>query len=187
MTIHEQIFQSPFATSAFVNWFVFEVGTTGTIQSGYNQMQTGRASAVASSREAHQGGQGMDNQAIRNTWNVQSSGMIKIKVDGGISSDGTAGAAPAVGRNAEGLYLGSSALVIPGLINPTMLEVVACREDQALAEDLGLRKILIYSDCKPLIADMANGEGVFIQLSSRRSDQGHQIMISVILCMKAAD
>lgn len=43
--------------------------------------------------------------------------------------------------NHLGEYLGSLAFIIRGLIDPSSLEVIACREALSLAEDLGLQKL----------------------------------------------
>ena len=56
-------------------------------------------------------------------------------MDGGVSGR-RGGSATAVCRDAEGNFLGSSALVIEGVIDPATLEAIACREALALVEDL---------------------------------------------------
>ena len=61
----------------------------------------------------------------------------KIHVDAGVRTR-RGGAAVAVCRGTHGLFLGSSALVIPGIWDPATLEAMACREGIALAEDLNI-------------------------------------------------
>ena len=55
------------------------------------------------------------------------------------------------------LYLGASAMVFPGVTNPACLEMLACREAQALAQDLHLRRIIISCDSKTVVNDLNNG------------------------------
>jgi hypothetical protein len=50
--------------------------------------------------------------------------------------------------------LGASAVVFNSIIDPTMLEILACREAQALGEDLNLVRTYIVSDCKVAVNDI---------------------------------
>lgn len=61
------------------------------------------------------------------------------------------GAAAAICRHRDGSYLGSSILVIYGLLDPATVEAVACREALSLAQDLGMQHLLMASDCKQVI------------------------------------
>ena len=54
-------------------------------------------------------------------------------------------------RNNNGDYLGSSAFGVRGLIEPSTLEAIACREGLSLAEDLGLQNMVIASDCQEVV------------------------------------
>ena len=48
---------------------------------------------------------------------------------------------------------------LPGVINPTVLEVIACREALALAADLSLDHLVIANDCKPAVGGIKKGVG----------------------------
>ena len=50
-------------------------------------------------------------------------------------------------------------MVFPGIVDPPTLEALACREALDLADDLGLRRILISSDCKQVVQDITDGSG----------------------------
>ena len=63
---------------------------------------------------------------------------MKINVDRGLSRSGRVSVVAAVCRDAHGLYLGALALVLPGVTDPSIVEVLACREVLALAMDLYL-------------------------------------------------
>jgi hypothetical protein len=69
------------------------------------------------------------------------------------------GAAAVVFRDRARLYMESSAIVFSGVSNPATLEVLACREALALADDLSYRRFVVASDCKQVIADIADGSG----------------------------
>lgn len=92
-------------------------------------------------------------------WKAPLIGLVKINVDGGLSIDTLAGAMTAVCRNHNGMFLGSSALAIPGVLNPAVLEAIACREALALDEDLSLQDFVVACDCKPVVYDIRDGTG----------------------------
>lgn len=62
-------------------------------------------------------------------------------------------------RDHEGTYLGSSVLAIRGLLDPTTVEAVACREALELADDPGIRKPFVASDAKSVVGFIHNGGG----------------------------
>lgn len=64
--------------------------------------------------------------------------LTKINVDGGLSRDGSRGAAAAVCRDAAGMFLGASVVVVKGMTDPACLEAAACNEALALASDLNV-------------------------------------------------
>ena len=76
---------------------------------------------------------------------------MKINVDAGVAEGMNRGTAAALCRDREGAYLGSSMLVFEGLMDPTTLEAIACREGLALAQDLGVNHLQIALDCKKVI------------------------------------
>ena len=77
-------------------------------------------------------------------------------------------------RNNNGDYLGSSAFVVRGLIDPPTLEASACREGLSLAEDLGLQNMVIASDCQEVMKHIkeksgGNYDGVVKEITSWQS------------------
>jgi hypothetical protein len=62
-------------------------------------------------------------------------------VDASVSRSEEQGAAAAFYRDSSGNYLGASAIVVHGIIDPATLESLACREAIALAEDLGTGRV----------------------------------------------
>ena len=57
-------------------------------------------------------------------------------------------------RDKSGKFLGASALVFEGLIDPASLEAHACSEALALAHDLNLQELVIVSDCLAVVSNM---------------------------------
>ena len=72
--------------------------------------------------------------------------------------------APAVAvvcRDSRGNYLGSSAVVYPGLNDPASLEAIACNEVISLTLDLHLSKVVVVSDCLEVTSSRARATHVF--------------------------
>jgi hypothetical protein len=85
-------------------------------------------------------------QAAQNRWIPPDDDQAKINVDTALARSGMGGALAAVCRNADGMFMGASALTVVGGLSPTTLEAMSCREGLSLAQDLGLPRICIASD-----------------------------------------
>jgi ribonuclease HI len=83
--------------------------------------------------------------------------VFKINVDASVSRSKERGAATAFCRDSNGVYQGASSIVIHGVTGPLTLEAIACQEALSLAEDLGVNRIYVASDCKVVIDDSAGG------------------------------
>ena len=59
----------------------------------------------------------------------------------------------AICRDSQGIFLGSSALVVAGVWDAPTLEAMACREAMAFAEDLNQHHYIVASNCKQVIED----------------------------------
>ena len=81
-------------------------------------------------------------------------GFAKIHVDASALLDQGWGAAADVCRDAGGRYLGSSALVVPGVTNVATLGAIARREALPLAKDLSLQNFVVASDSKQVVKDI---------------------------------
>jgi hypothetical protein len=84
-------------------------------------------------------------------WIPAPAGEVKINVDAGVARDQCSGVVAAVARSSVGEYLGASAVVIPGISDPEVLEAMAVREGLCLAEDLLIQRVRIASDCQSVI------------------------------------
>jgi hypothetical protein len=74
--------------------------------------------------------------------------------------------------------LGASAIVIQGSTDPSTLESLACREALALAEDLGIGRVLVASDCQTVVKEIMTGSrcryGSIIEEIKSRSTLLHE-------------
>ena len=76
---------------------------------------------------------------------------------GGVGRGGEFGAAATIVRDDQGHYLGSSALVVGGVDDTACLAALACREAQALAQDLMLNYVVIACEERSIIEDIKTG------------------------------
>lgn len=72
-------------------------------------------------------------------WIRTPSGAMKINVDVALSKKYQKRCSVAIARDEEGTFLGASPLVLDGLSEAEVAEALACREDLALADDLGFQ------------------------------------------------
>jgi ribonuclease HI len=136
--IHEGEFQSPLSTHYFVKRFLQELSLIPKTSSGVS---------VTPGRERGRG------------WIPPGEGLIKANVDAAVSRDKSTGSVAVVLRRGDGLYMGSSAVVFKGVFDPPTLEALACREALALATDVAGRRLVIASDCKQVVLDIAERTG----------------------------
>ena len=57
----------------------------------------------------------------------------------------------AVCQSSQGHFIAASAMVVPNITNPETLEAMACLEALALAEDCGVYRLIVASDCLNVI------------------------------------
>ena len=58
-------------------------------------------------------------------------------------------------HNDRGEFIAASAMIIPNITEPETLEGMACLEALALAEDCGIRKIIVASDCLNIVRNIS--------------------------------
>jgi hypothetical protein len=109
--IHEEIFQSPLSTHSFIESYPRDLS----IASSAKKRETNRT------LPAHP------------KWIPPKVGCVKFNVDAAMAKNGPGGAVGVVCRSETGDYLGASALTIPGISDPAVMEAIACREALALA------------------------------------------------------
>jgi hypothetical protein len=94
---------------------------------------------------------------------------VKVNADAAVSKHSNRGVATAVCRDGNGLFLGASALAVPGISDPATLEAISCREGLSLAF------VSVASDCLEVlnaIRDRSKCSYYFIlrEISQRRSE-----------------
>lgn len=131
--IHEAIFQSPQATNIFIKRFLEDLAIISSVPNK-NSGNAPLSHAVIKPKRP-------------------PTGFCKIHVDAGVRHT-RGGSAVAICRDEDGNFMGSSALVIEGLVDPPTLEAIACREALSLAEDLNIHHFIIASDCQQVVSDI---------------------------------
>ena len=92
-------------------------------------------------------------------WIPTPAGYVKINVDAATSENSSMVAVAAVARDAGGLFLGASALVLKGITEAEIAESLACREGLALARDLLIRRFRLASNCANMVKNLT-GDGM---------------------------
>lgn len=138
--IHEGVNQSPLSTHLFVTRFIAEL----------DQIRDPRSSHAISA---------VPRTVLQEKWIPPPEGCIKLNVDAGFSTEHNVGAGAVICRDRDGAYLGSTTLVIQGLVDPASLEAIACREALSLVEDMGVQHLFVASDCKAAVNHILEGVG----------------------------
>ena len=96
-------------------------------------------------------------QSVQAVWLPPAKHDVKINVDGGLSKVGDRGASAVICRDRHGMFLGASAVIFEGLLDPTTLEAQACNEALALAADLHAQSVCVASDSLEVITNIHTG------------------------------
>lgn len=140
--IHESEFQSPLSTHLFIQRYLDEIRGCD-----FMQKKARAASSFPSQRPA----------PIQR-WVPPPDDASKLNVDGAVAKTANKGAVGVICRDAQGNYMGASAMVLDGVLDLEILEAHACREALALSEDLMLRNIQIASDCLRVVKEINSGQ-----------------------------
>ena len=66
--------------------------------------------------------------------------------------------AAAIARDEDGHFMDASVLVLWGIIDPEVMESIACREGMALAADLQADSFRLASDCLNVVNSIRRGD-----------------------------
>jgi hypothetical protein len=110
--VHEEIFQSPMATTGFVNRFIVDLEVSRPMQ------QPKKVHSPTPSRSA-----------VR--WIGPPVGKAKANANVAIAKRVAKGAVGAVWE--EGVFLGASAVVFDGIASPEIMEALACQESMMIS------------------------------------------------------
>jgi hypothetical protein len=105
-------------------------------------------------------------------WIPPEPGLHKLNVDAAVSRKGLTGTKGAVCRNDQGIFVAASATVC-SLADAETLEAMACVEALALAEDCGIRKLKVVSNCLSVIKnnrDKSRCSYMMIQIMKREQN-----------------
>ena len=89
---------------------------------------------------------------------VPSSGFIKINVNATLSKNVSMASVATIVRDEDGCFMGASALVLRGIVDPEVMESIACREGMALAADLRADSFRLASDCLNVVKSIQQGD-----------------------------
>jgi len=140
--IHENVYQSPLSTHNFVDKLVSEIGEEAHVQRPQARVRERRTASI-----------------------VPSSGFIKINVNATLSKNVSMASTATIGRDEDGCFMGASALVLRGIVDPEVMESIACREGMALVADLQADSFRLASDCLNMVKSIRQGDlGIYGQV-----------------------
>ena len=93
----------------------------------------------------------------RPTWIAPPSGVVKINIDAALSKNTSTTSAAAIARDEDGRFMGASALVLRGIVDPEVMESIACREVMTLASDLRADSFRLASDYLNVVKSIQQG------------------------------
>jgi hypothetical protein len=128
--IHEEIYLSTLSIFSFINCFLGDFSLSNA------------ASKTQVKTVHHQ------QRQSRVRWTAPQAGWCKVNVDATIFKTRVTGAGTvaAICRDDRDQFLGASARIIEGISDPTTLEAYACYEGLALAADLLVQKVAVYTN-----------------------------------------
>ena len=164
--IHEGEQRSPMSTHCFITRYLEELSVVN--------WKDSRAGQRAPNLRSH------------NSWTPPRDGVVKIHVDAAVAKQEQRGAVGVVCRNSEGIFQGASAVVFDGVINPKVLEALACAEAFALANDLHVHKVQVTSDCLNVVREIngseEKGQHCMIMREIRSGRNGFQEAVFIHEC-----
>lgn len=86
-----------------------------------------------------------------------AEGCVKLNVDAGFRSEELQGAVGAILRDDKGSFIAASNDYLEHVANATMAEAYALRHGLLLAQQLGIRNLIVESDCMEVINTMNDG------------------------------
>ena len=103
------------------------------------------------------------------------SGVVKINVDATLSKNTSTASAIAVARYEDGRFMGASMLFLRRIVDPEVMESIACGEGMALASDLRADSVRLANDCLNVVKSIQQGDLEIMDRLSGRSMRGRQL------------
>ena len=109
----------------------------------------------------------------RLAWIATPLDVVKINIDMALSKNTSTASVAAIARDEDGRFMGASMLVLREIIDPEMMESIACREGMTLGSDLA-RNFRLASDCLNVVKsiqqdDLRIYEQVIREINARKA------------------
>lgn len=95
---------------------------------------------------------------IKEKWKPPEVGWVKVNVDGATKKGGEGGGTGVIFRNHEGAYMSAGCHFIPRCNNPERMELLACRDAAAMAEELDIPYLHIETDCREIVGKLQSSK-----------------------------
>lgn len=155
--IHDNQYQSPLSTHVFINNFLAELEMIPEKKAKPKGLNANSRDLHVNAGDLHANTGNTNEGAQPNLWIPPATHEVKMNVDGGFSKIGDQAASAVVCRDKRVMFLGASAIIHDGLLDPAVLEAQACREALSLAMDLHVQSICVASDCLEVVTNIEAG------------------------------
>ena len=91
-------------------------------------------------------------------WLLPEVGWYKVNADGSFSQDDGHGGGGVVVRDHHGGFKAGACHFFPIVTDPERAELLACRRGAQLAKELGVRKVIIETDCLSAVVKIGKME-----------------------------
>jgi hypothetical protein len=153
--IYKNIFQSPLSTHSFINKYIVELQAAKPNQAVKPQVQSQRPQ-----------------------WLPPPAGCMKVNVDVAISKNLRWALVAAIAWDQASIFLGVSGVVLDGITEPKITEVMACREGLALAAYLMLTLGRLALDCANAIRSLEGRNiGLYGQIVKDIRTRAHDFLL----------
>lgn len=134
--IHEEKYQTPFATCGFITSYIQDLKSLEEPKGSHRMVSTtGR----------------------RRGWIAPPEGRMKGNVDGAICNTRRKSTAAAIFHDQMGKFQGASVIVCEGVTEPACVEAMAYRESLCLAQDLHISSAVIACDSSTVVRSISEG------------------------------
>jgi hypothetical protein len=118
----------------------------------------------------------------RQQWIPPLEGVVKINVDATLSKNDQIASAAAIARDEIDRFMGVFSLVLKGVLDPEVMEAIACREGLCLALDIQAFKVKLACDNQSVVNNIYQGSrGVYGQviqeIKARSVDLGQVVFV----------
>lgn len=111
---------------------------------------------MAEWRAVHDDNKPPREQQIKQKWKPPEEGWLKLNSDGAVALSGSKGGAGAVIRDENGAFRAGLCHLFRGMVDPEVLEILACKRGLVLAQEIQADRIHVELDSQRVVKMLNN-------------------------------